>query len=147
MHVRDALCALLDHSRNRRVFASVALVAFLLTGCSTNASWLVDSGHYSAYHCDALPGQLKAIQARELDLSNLMARASEGGGGVLIGTMAYRADYEKLTGEEKELRRTAAEKNCALPPPAPAIAPSPAAYIPPTAPAGRPVFQSDQVIH
>jgi hypothetical protein len=49
-----------------------------------------------------------------------MARASEGGGGVLIGTMAYRADYEKLTGEEKELRRTAAEKNCALPPPAPA---------------------------
>ena len=42
MDVRDALCALLDHSRNRRVFASVALVAFLLTGCSTNASWLVD---------------------------------------------------------------------------------------------------------
>jgi hypothetical protein len=45
-----------------------------------------------------------AIQERQQELSNLMARASEGGGGVLIGTMAYRADYENAIGEEKVLR-------------------------------------------
>jgi hypothetical protein len=146
-NVRDALYASTDHAGYRRVFASVAfgaLVALLLAGCSTSDSWLVDPAHYSAYHCDALPAKLKAIQEREQELSNLMARASEGGGGVLIGTMTYRADYEKAIGEEKVLRRAAAEKNCNLPPPAPAVAPTPAAYTPPAAPAA---FQSDQGIH
>jgi hypothetical protein len=147
MNVRSVLCTSIDHAEYRRVFASVTVVALLLAGCSTNDSWLVDPARYSAFHCDAMPARLQAIQERRHELSNLMARASEGGGGVLIGTMTYRADYENTFGEERALRRTAAEKNCNLPPPAPAIAPSPTAYTPPTAPAARPVFQSDQVIH
>ena len=150
MNVRDALCASIDHAGYRRVSASVAFGAFialLLAGCSTSGSWMIDPGHYSVYHCDALPARLEAIQERERELSNLMARASDGGGGVLIGTMTYRVDYEKAIGEEKVLRRTAAEKNCNLPPPAPAAAPTPAAYSPPAAPAAPPAFQSDQGIH
>jgi hypothetical protein len=79
-------------------------IAILLAGCSTSGSLLVDPGHYSVYHCDAMPEKLKGIQKRQQELSNLMARASEGGGGVLIGTMAYRADYESAIGEEKVLR-------------------------------------------
>jgi hypothetical protein len=51
---------------------------------------------------------------------NLMARASEGGGGALMGTMTF--------GEEEVLRYAAAVKNCNLPPPAPVVAPTPAAY-------------------
>ena len=54
----------------------------------------------------------------------------------MIGTMAYRADYENTIGEEKALRRTAAEKNCNLPPPAPTLAPPPATSTPPDASAG-----------
>jgi hypothetical protein len=88
-----------------------------------------------------LPGQLQGIQQRQHELSNLMARASEGGGGALIGTMAYRTDYERTIDEEKVLRRVAAEKNCNLPPPAPSVAPTP-----PASPAAPPVLQSDQAI-
>jgi hypothetical protein len=71
---------------------------------------MIDPAHYSVYHCDGLQARLKALQAREQELSNLMLRASEGGGGALIGNLTYRADYENALGEEKVLRRTAAEK-------------------------------------
>ncbi len=146
MNVRDAVWTSIDHAGYRRVSASAALVALLLAGCSTNDSWLVDPGHYSAFHCDALPARLNAIQERRKELSSLMARASDGGGGVLIGAMSYRADYEKTIGEEKALRHTAAEKNCNLPPPAPPVTPTPAAYTPPPAPTAPPAFQSDQAM-
>ena len=88
-----------------------------------------------------MPGKLAGIQQRQHELSNLMARASDGAGGALIGTMTYRADYESAIEEEKVLRRVAAEKNCNLPPPAPSVTPSP-----PALPAAPPVLQSDQAI-
>ena len=90
----------------------------LSTGaCSTSVdTYLVDPGHYSAYHCKQLVDRLKQLQTHETDLRNLIDKASEGGGGTLIGGMSYRANYEKAVGEEKVLRRTAAEKKCALEP-------------------------------
>jgi len=112
-------------------------------------TFLIDPAHYSVYHCDGLATRLKALQAREQELSNLMLRASEGGGGALIGNLTYRADYENALAEEKVLRRAAAEKKCDLPPPpSPPAASTPAAYTaaPPAAPAAAPVFQSDRGI-
>jgi predicted small secreted protein len=156
------------HRRRRRRAAAIAalclLVAGFLAGCSTNdgvGSFIIDPGNYSVYHCDGLAARLKALLAREQELTNLMDRASEGGGGVLIGNLTYRADYENTVGEEKVLRRTAAEKKCDLPPPAAPASPTPAAYTAPppgyaapppgyTAPAqppaNAPIFQSDQTI-
>jgi hypothetical protein len=68
----------------------------------------------------------------------------------LIGNLTYRADYENALGEEKVLRRTAAEKKCDLPPPAQPASSTPTAYTAapaaPAAPAAGPVFQSDQGI-
>lgn len=125
------------------------VVAGLVAGCSTSdgvSSFIIDPGHYSAYHCDGLAARLKVLQARQQELANLMDRASEGGGGVLIGNMSYRADYENAVGEEKVLRRTAAEKKCELPPPAAAAPTTPTAYTAPAAPAAAPVFRSDQTI-
>jgi hypothetical protein len=111
---------------------------------------MIDPAHYSVYHCDGLQARLKALQVREQELSNLMLRASEGGGGALIGNLTYRADYENALGEEKVLRRTAAEKKCDLPPPAQPASSTPTAYTAapaaPAAPAAGPVFQSDQGI-
>jgi hypothetical protein len=108
---------------------------------------LVDPARYSAYHCDGLAPRLKALQARQQELSKLMLRASEGSGGALIGNLTYRTDYESAVGEEKVLRRTAAEKKCDLPPPlAPPASATPAAAPPPAAPAAAPGFQSDQAI-
>jgi predicted small secreted protein len=149
------------HAVNRLVTSLVVtslLVTGLLAGCSTTdgvGPFIVDPGRYSVYHCDGLQTRLKVLLAREDELNNLMQKASEGGGGVLIGNMSYRADYEKTLGEEKLLRRTAAEKKCELPPPAVAASPTPtaystqpppAAYTAPSPPAGAPVFQSDQTI-
>ena len=65
----------------------------------------------------------------------------------LIGNLTYRADYESAVGQEKVLRRAAAEKKCDLPPPpAPPASATPAAAPPPAAPAAAPVFRSDQAI-
>jgi hypothetical protein len=153
MKVRDASCAPIDRAGFRWVFASAGLVALSLVGCSTIQSsiepstWMVDSGRYTYYHCDVLLAQLKAIQQHRKELFNLMARASEGGGGALIGTMTYRPDYEKTFAEEKVLRHAAGEKNCNLPPPAPAEAPTAAAYPAPTAPAAPPTHTGDHGIH
>jgi predicted small secreted protein len=108
----------LIRSPGAAVASVCVLVASLLAGCSTSdgvGSFIVDPGHHSVYHCDGLAARLKVLLAREQELANLMNRASEGGGGVLIGNLAYRTDYENAVGEEKVLRRAAAEKKCELP--------------------------------
>ena len=129
--------------------------ATLLGGCSTGGvgTLMIDPAHYSVYHCDGLAKRLKALQDRQRELSNLMQRASEGGGGVLIGNMTYRAEYENALGEEVVLRRVAAEKNCDLPPPPQPVSSTPAAYsaapvapLAPGTPAAAPPYQSDQGI-
>jgi hypothetical protein len=118
-------------ARRRGAAAVNALLMMFLAGatagCSTSVgTYIIDPGHYSAYHCNQLVDRLKQLQTRERELRNLMERASEGSGGTVIGGMSYRANYEKAVGEEKVLRRTAADKACAL---------------------EAPAFESDQVIH
>jgi len=103
----------------------------VLTGCSFNLNegigpYIVDPARYSAYHCRDLINRSKVLVDREKELRNLMDKASEGGGGAVIGALSYRADYEKVLGEESLLRRTAVEKKCELTPPP---------------------LQSDQIIH
>jgi len=96
------------------VFLAMCL-AGATAGCSTSVdTYLVDPGRYSAYHCKQLTDRLKELQTRERELLNLTDKASEGGGGALIGGMSYRVQYEKAVGEEKVLRQTAAEKKCAI---------------------------------
>ena len=143
-----SMCRLLR--RGRAVNAALCvLAAGVLAGCSSSdgvGSLMVDPAHYSVYHCDGLATRLKGLLAREQDLSNLMDKASEGGGGVVIANLSYRADYESTLGEERLLRRTAAEKKCDLPPPAAAVSPTPAAYSAQPGATPAPVFQSDQAI-
>ena len=75
---------------------------------------LVDPSRYEGYHCNDLILQWKGLLKREKELRALMARADETGGGVVIGTLTYRTDYNTVLGQEKVLQRTAAEKNCVL---------------------------------
>lgn len=98
------------------VFALVAL-----GGCSLSdgvSPYITDPGRFSVYHCKDLVERLKVITTRENELRELMNKASDGGGGSVIGALSYGPDYEKQLGDEKVLRRTAAEKKCALEPPA-----------------------------
>ena len=89
------------------------IVATALAGCTNGAgSLLIDPGRYSAYHCNDLAAQWKVLVAREKELRDLMDRADQGGGGAVIGSLAYRTDYESVRSEEQLLQREAAEKNC-----------------------------------
>jgi len=101
----------------RCVFLSLAAV--MLGGCSMTdgaGSILIDPGRYIAYHCDDLAARSKILVARQKELQGLMDKASEGGGGAVIGSLAYRTDYESVLSEEKLLQRTAADKNCGFTP-------------------------------
>lgn len=90
------------------------ILAAALAGCSNGAgSLLIDPGRYSAYHCNDLAAQWKVLVAREKELRDLMDRADQGGGGgAVIGSLAYRTDYESVRSEERLLQREAAAKNC-----------------------------------
>jgi len=116
------------------VAGSICAFAFAaLPGCSFDQGvgpYLVDPGRYSAYHCRDFGGELTNLIAHEKELRDLMARASDSGGGVVIGQLSYRTEYEKTVANENVLRRTAASKKCDLP-------------APQTQPA---TFQSDQTI-
>ena len=125
---RRPVVGLSRRGRTGSTAIGLVLVAAALAGCSFSdglGPYLVDPGHYSAYHCKQLVDRLKELKTHESELSNLIEKASEGGGGTVIGGMSYRADYEKALGEEKALRRTAADKKCAL---------------------DAPAFESDQII-
>jgi hypothetical protein len=107
--------------------ALLSLTAIALGGCGLGdgaGAMLVDPGHYSAYHCNELVTRWKVLIARETELRGLMEKAREGTGGSLIGSLAYRSDYESVVTEEKLVQRTAADKDCGF----------------------NPVYQSDHII-
>jgi hypothetical protein len=104
----------------RRSALGPIVAAGALAGCAADqgpGQLGVDPGRYEFYHCNDLASQLKVLQAREAELRMLMAKAGEGGGGVVVGALAYRSDYETVLSQEKLLQRTAAEKKCEVGPP------------------------------
>jgi hypothetical protein len=99
--------------------AMLVLAASALAGCSTTDgldSMLVDPSRYEGYNCNDLGKQLQALDKRQKDLRNLIDRAGEGAGGVVIGALTYRTDYETVIADKKVLQRTMAEKKCQLTP-------------------------------
>jgi hypothetical protein len=106
-------------SRGQFVVMLVSLGGFTLAGCGPDGpgSFLVDPGHYAAYHCNDLATRWKALIARENELRGLIEKAREGGGGgAVIGSLAYRSDYDSVLAEEKQVQRAAADKNCGFTP-------------------------------
>jgi len=92
-----------------------ALAAAVLAGCGGGVgSLMVDPARYDAYRCNDLVGEWENLLNREKELRGLIDRAREGGGGTVIGAVAYRSDYETVLAQEKVLQHAAAEKNCAL---------------------------------
>ena len=97
-----------------------ALVGFgllALAGCGMSdgaGALFVDPGHYSFYRCDDLAARRKALIARENELRGLMEKAAESTGGSVVGSFAYRSDYDTVLAEEKLVQRNATEKNCSF---------------------------------
>jgi hypothetical protein len=96
--------------------AALLAGAAALASCSSQGDGpgaiLVDPGHYNAYHCNDLATRWKALLTREGELRGLMEKAGEGAGGTVIGSLAYRSDYETVLTEERLVRRAAFEKKC-----------------------------------
>ena len=136
-----------------RSFASFLVfgVACALFGCTSNDSGelLIDPGRYAVYKCDDLAARWKIVSAREKELHGLMDRAAQSNGGAVVGSLAYRVDYDAVVSDERLLQRTAAEKNCGLPFQTPSIQAQPLraqSAPPPAAPPPSPQYQSDQGI-
>jgi len=96
------------------VLLSLALLA--LTGCGSDGAGaiFIDPGRYTLYHCDELATRRKALITRETELRGLMERASESAAGSVIGSLAYRSEYDSVIAEQKLLQRNATEKNCSF---------------------------------
>jgi hypothetical protein len=109
-----------DRLRSIRINWGGALASFALlalTGCGLSdgaGALFVDPGRYTLYHCDDLATRRKALVARENELRGLIERAGESPGGAVVGSFAYRSDYDAVLAEEKLLQRNAAEKNCSF---------------------------------
>ena len=107
--------------RSLRPALALAFAATMLAGCGSTysdgvGSLLVDPTRYEGYGCKDLVSQLNGLNTREKELRNLINRADESAGGVVIGTMAYRSDYQTVLEQKKVLQRTAAEKKCQMAP-------------------------------
>ena len=96
--------------------ATLLVTTMALAGCGMSDSFFVDPGHYSAYHCKDLIAESQNLANREKQLRDLMDKASEGGGGTVIGAFAYRSDYEIVLEQQKALKRAVAEQKCELTP-------------------------------
>jgi hypothetical protein len=99
--------------------AALLAGAAALAGCGLSdgaGALLVDPGRYSASHCKDLIAESKNLAKRELELRNLMDKASEGGGGTVIGALAYRSDYESILQQQRLLERAAAAQKCEMVP-------------------------------
>ena len=97
-------------------FALSSLALLALTGCGSDGAGaiFVDPGRYTLYHCDELATRRKALIVRETELRGLMERASESAAGSVIGSLAYRSEYDSVIAEQRLLQRNAAEKNCSF---------------------------------
>ena len=111
----------LGRRRRRALPRVVVLLAALalagaVAGCAGHdgGALLIDPGRYDVYKCDDLPARWKLVTAREKELRALMDRASQTGGGAVVGSIAYRTEYEEVLSDERLLQRTAAAKNCAV---------------------------------
>ena len=110
----DVLSSFAPSSFTLSSLALLALVA--LAGCGSDGAGaiFIDPGRYTLYHCDELATRRKALITRETELRGLMERASESAAGSVIGSLAYRSEYDSVIAEQKLLQRNAAEKNCSF---------------------------------
>jgi hypothetical protein len=74
----------------------------------------VDPGRYTLYRCEDLATRRQVLTTRENELRGLIEKASESAAGSVIGSLAYRSEYDSVLAEEKLLQRKASEKNCSF---------------------------------
>jgi hypothetical protein len=92
-----------------------AVGAVGLAGCGLSdglGALMVDPAQYDTASCKDLVTESAALAKREVELRKLFDKASQGGGGTLIGSMAYGDTYDEVLEKEKLAKRAAARQNC-----------------------------------
>ena len=98
--------------------AGAMLLAACLSGCGsiseqTAATAFMAPGRFNVATCQDLEERAVSLRTRQVELEQLMARASQGPGGELVNAMAYRSEYAQTRGEVIELAKAKADKQCA----------------------------------
>jgi hypothetical protein len=66
------------------------------------------------YTCPDLNDRAKVVRARQVELEQVMDRASQGAGGELVNAIAYRTEYAQTRGEMRVLAKAEEERQCAV---------------------------------
>jgi hypothetical protein len=103
--------------RNAGAVMAVVLAASV-AGCGsiserTAAAAFTSPGKYDIYTCSDLEAAALILRNRQLELEQLMGRASQGAGGEFASIIAYRGEYAQGRGELVELNRARGNKQCA----------------------------------
>ena len=98
--------------------AAVTLLAANLAACGSisdqaTSRALTAPGKYTIYDCQDLDRRAKSVRERQVELEQLMDRASQGTAGTLVSGLAYRTEYLQVRGDLEELQNAAADKKCA----------------------------------
>ena len=81
---------------------------------NTAASAFISPGKYQLYTCTDVQDSATALRARQEELEQLMARASQSSGGEFASSIAYRSEYLQTRGELIALKQAFADKQCAV---------------------------------
>ena len=103
-----------------RCWPRLAVGAILMAGLGgcgsisdrTAAAAFTSPGKYGVYTCEDVERTIAALRARQVELEQLMARASQGAGGEFVSTIAYRGEYAQGRGDLVELAKARADKQC-----------------------------------
>jgi len=84
-----------------------------LTGCAIETPLiLADPGKYQYFNCEQLAKANTQQTARQRELKELIEKAEQGAGGVVVSMMAYRSDYLAVNEDLRVIESTARNKNC-----------------------------------
>ena len=105
-------------ARGWRAAVTAAVLAASLAGCGTiseqtAAAAFTSPGKYNIYTCQDVENTMVTLRNRQVELEQLMARASLGVGGEFVNTIAYRGEYAQTRGQLAELASAKADKQCA----------------------------------
>jgi hypothetical protein len=101
----------------RRIGAAAvaAALAGLLSACGSvdeASRFVVAPGKYDIYTCPQIADRMKDVEAEGRKLEALIARAEQGPSGQFVSNIAYGPDYLSNRGDMRELKKSAAQKNC-----------------------------------
>lgn len=93
---------------------SVGLAGCGMTSEQTAGLFFSSPGKFDIYSCSQIEANIIGTRARQTELEQLMARASQSAGGALVSAVAYRTEYAQARDDLKQLAQAKEDKQCAV---------------------------------